>query len=248
MALRCSREHVSQKTRSRPFSTAVVQVRGTESLGAVLPQKSHVTGTVMRPAYADEATGPRQPMSCRGPVVSGAVCWLESGDARRQQASMVGNRRLYSERARARRACAAARSARRDSRRAIASCRPRRMSCASPRRADICARARSSFIKFIFLLRFVSSFMSSGVPFLRAGADGSVTASGRARGGPGGRLAPRDATCAGRGRGSGRGEVARPPPDARGAATERWFRGRTWHSPLSSLLLWLVRAVCCVSC
>src|SRR4051812_20688503 len=50
------------------------------------------------------------------------------------------------------------------------------MACASPRRADICARARSSFIKFIFLLRFVGSFISSGVPFLRAVTGGSQRA------------------------------------------------------------------------
>ena len=40
IARRCSREHVSQKTRLRPFSTAVVQVSGISSTWR--PQKSHV--------------------------------------------------------------------------------------------------------------------------------------------------------------------------------------------------------------
>ena len=51
-------------------------------------------------------------------------------------------------RARARRACRAACSALRLSRRAAACWRPRRSCCASPRRAAICARARSSCISF----------------------------------------------------------------------------------------------------
>jgi len=42
IARRCSREHRSQKTRLRPFSTAVVHVNGSSSPGAVVPQKSHV--------------------------------------------------------------------------------------------------------------------------------------------------------------------------------------------------------------
>src|ERR687890_1165389 len=39
------------------------------------------------------------------------------------------------------------------------------MACASPRRSDICARARSSYIKFIFLLRFVRAFMGGWFRF-----------------------------------------------------------------------------------
>src|SRR3954453_20774593 len=155
-----------------------------------------------------------------------------------------GSLRSQSERASARRACWAARSARRESRRAIASWCPRRSSCASPRRADICARARSSFIRFILVLRFWKSVMSRGFLVVSAGTSYDVTACGRARGGPGGRPAPRDATCAGRGRAGGRGEVARPPPDARGAATERGSLIRTWHSPLSFLRLLAGRCCC----
>ncbi len=60
--------------------------------------------------------------------------------------------RSYRARARARRACCAACSALRLSRRARASWWPRRNCCASPRRADICARARFSFMRFISVL------------------------------------------------------------------------------------------------
>src|SRR3954454_12047749 len=60
--------------------------------------------------------------------------------------------RSYRARARARRACCAACSALRLSRRARASWWPRRNDCASPRRADICARARFSFMRFISVL------------------------------------------------------------------------------------------------
>jgi len=42
MARRCSREQDVQKTRDRPFSTAVVQVSGSSAPGTVVPQKSHV--------------------------------------------------------------------------------------------------------------------------------------------------------------------------------------------------------------
>jgi hypothetical protein len=45
MARRFSREHTSQKARDLPFSTAVVQVSGVSSPGAVAPQKAHVTAT-----------------------------------------------------------------------------------------------------------------------------------------------------------------------------------------------------------
>ena len=50
MARRFSREHVSQNHLVRPFSTALVQVSGGWSYGAVAPQKWQVTGTA--PAYA----------------------------------------------------------------------------------------------------------------------------------------------------------------------------------------------------
>ena len=48
IARRCSREHVSQKRRRRPFSTAVVQVRVFPSSASCRPQKSQVR---MHPPY-----------------------------------------------------------------------------------------------------------------------------------------------------------------------------------------------------
>lgn len=47
IARRCVREQVSQKTRRRPFSTAVVHVRVSAS-GACVPQNAHVTVSLTR--------------------------------------------------------------------------------------------------------------------------------------------------------------------------------------------------------
>ncbi len=48
MARRLLREQLSQKVRRRPFSTAVVQVRVSDS-GAWVPQKEHVTVSLTLP-------------------------------------------------------------------------------------------------------------------------------------------------------------------------------------------------------
>src|ERR671932_436985 len=160
---------------------------------------------------------------------------------------LLRSRRTQRERASARRASRAARSARRERRRAIASWCPRRSSCASPRRAAICARARSSCMRFILVLRFRLVFMevvgSVSVALVRCCR---VTASGRARAGPGGLRVLRGETYAGQERRSGRGAGARPPPDARPAASERSSGRSSWHflvdslGWLSSWLWWVV--------
>ena len=76
-------------------------------------------------------------------------------------------------RATARRACSAAFSALRPKRRTWAIWWPRRRCCASPRRADICARARSSCMRFIFLLPFGWLFIRCVGTFLSARPDRS---------------------------------------------------------------------------
>ena len=86
MARRCRREQVSQNTRLRPFSTAVVQVSGSPSAGpaagAVAPQKSQIGGagravvTVTRvrtgTGVGHAAAGPRQQVAAGAPA-GGAV-------------------------------------------------------------------------------------------------------------------------------------------------------------------------------
>src|SRR6478735_6392114 len=157
-------------------------------------------------------------------------------------------RGAHSARARASRACSAACSARRESRRASATWCARRWACASPRRADNCARARSSCIKFIFVLRFVRSFLVVGASLVGLGAGMTVrvrvTACAPGRVGPGGRRARPGGSCAGPVRRSGPGAGAGPPPDASAAASVRALPGDTWLVlPVGGSLVGLVDLV-----
>lgn len=87
MARRCSREQDVQKTRDRPFSTAVVQVSGSSAPGTVVPQKSQVwrAGSAIPAAYARDGAvqgrirkgaGPRQRIAARARQW---LLWLLSG-------------------------------------------------------------------------------------------------------------------------------------------------------------------------
>jgi hypothetical protein len=136
----------------RPFSTEVVQVIVSPS-AACFPQTSQVLTRIRlapvssAPAHAaGRATKP--PGEMRGARHDGVV----PGSCEHTRSGRGGVPQLA--RARARRACRAACSALRLSRRTAACWRPRRSCCASPRRACICARARSSCIKLLIISLF----------------------------------------------------------------------------------------------
>ena len=127
IARRCSREQVSQKTRFRPFSTAVVQV------------SRHLVG--LRAAEvarrrADLATVDANNRADGRRSVGPPTRWSRHGIGRGSEGAGEGEARLL----RGLLGLAAEPTGERRS-------RPRCSCCASPRRADICARARSSCMK-----------------------------------------------------------------------------------------------------
>ena len=145
----------SQKTRCRPFSTAVVQVSGrsSPSPAAVVPQKA-------RRRHAAEGTPRAGGRNDRGVAPYGGAgssvmvwsCWFRCRAGRLAPRSGTS----VSERACQREPRPGGRRARLGG--TVGGAGPAGVpvagSCASPRRLDICARARSSCMSCISLLRF----------------------------------------------------------------------------------------------